>query len=71
MVEGADAVGGGVRPGGQVGTQDPVVHHVYERPDAVPALVVEPDLGAGGGARRRNRMKRRKMEQKDEEGGGE
>ena len=53
MVEGADAVLGGVRPGGQVGAQDAVVDHVDERPDAVPALIVEPDL-----RRRRRRRKR-------------
>lgn len=32
----------------QTRPQDAVVHHVEERADAVPALVVEPDLGGWG-----------------------
>lgn len=47
VVEGGDAELGGVAPGGQVGAQDAVVHHVQERPDAVPAFVIEPDLWGG------------------------
>lgn len=48
VVEGHDAVVVGVRPWRQVGSQDGVVHHVHEGRDAVPALVVEPDLRGPG-----------------------
>lgn len=44
VVEGSDPEELRVSTGGQVGPQDPVVHHVDERPDAVPALIIEPDL---------------------------
>lgn len=44
MVEGTDAVAAGVLPIRQVGSQDTITHHVEERPNAVPAFVVEPDL---------------------------
>ena len=51
VVEGTDAVLAGVLAGGQAGAQDSVVHHVQERPDAVPPLVVEPDLDGVKGYR--------------------
>lgn len=44
VVEGHDAVVAGVCTRRQVSSQDGVVHHVHEGRDAVPALVVEPDL---------------------------
>lgn len=44
MIESSDAKLGGLLVGGQTCPQDGVVHHVEEGADAVPALVVEPDL---------------------------
>lgn len=44
MIGGSDAKLGGVLSGFQTRPQDAVVHHVEEGADAVPALVVEPDL---------------------------
>lgn len=48
MVVGGDAKLCWVVAALQTRPQDAVVHHVEERADAVPALVVEPDLGGGG-----------------------
>lgn len=66
VVEGTDAILAGVLAGGQAGAQDSVVHHVQERTDAVPPLVVEPDLDGVRGyrteVRREERLKQRKEE---------
>lgn len=45
MIVGSDAKLCRVVAALQTRPQDAVVHHVEERADAVPALVVEPDLG--------------------------
>lgn len=44
MVESFDAEFGALRAGGQISTQDGVVHDIEERSDTVPALIIEPDL---------------------------
>lgn len=44
MIVGSDAKLCGVFVGWQTRPQDAIVHDIEERADAVPALVVEPDL---------------------------
>lgn len=44
MIVGSDAKLCGVFAAFQTCPQDAVVHHIEERTNAVPALVVEPDL---------------------------
>lgn len=48
MVIGSDAVLCGVFVGWQTRPQDAVVHDIQERANAVPALVVKPDLDKRG-----------------------
>lgn len=50
MVEGPDPELAGVRPFRQMCSQDAVVDHVDERSDAVPAFIIEPDLGEEDGS---------------------
>lgn len=47
MIVGGDAKLCGVFSGRKTRPQDGVVHHVEERTNAVPALVVKPDLQIG------------------------
>lgn len=44
VVERIDAELGALWAGGEIRAQDGIVHDVEERSDAVPALVIEPDL---------------------------
>lgn len=44
MVECFDAEFGAIQAGGQIRTQDGIVHDIEEPPDTVPALIIEPDL---------------------------
>lgn len=44
MIVHSDAVFAWVFPGRQIGPQNTVVHHIEKGPNAVPALVIEPDL---------------------------
>lgn len=44
MVESFDAELGALRAGGQISTQDSIVHDIEERSDTVPALIIEPNL---------------------------
>lgn len=44
MVERFDPEFGLIQAGGQISTQDGIVHDIEEPSDTVPALIIEPDL---------------------------